>query len=281
MNAINRIICPLDFSSASENALKYALRLADVYQAEVHLLHVIIPMPDAMLEIPQTVPSINRRLVEDARINLRKLGEDMLTEVSASLKNEVKLSTEVEVGPISLTVNEIAKERADLIVMGTQGAEKKPWWMGSVAKDIIDHPSIPVLVIPAMAEYQAWERINFATDLHKADVMHLLELVAFVEPQQPELRCLHITTEEDENTELSLDELMGVFKNQLPNVNITFHQSEEEDTTEALEAFNLMYHIDLQVLVRPRRNFFQELFHQSQSKRTVAYTHVPLLIWPG
>ena len=78
-----------------------------------------------------------------------------------------------------------------------------------------------------------------------------------------------------------LDELMSVFKNQLQGINITFHQSEEEDTTEALEAFNLMYHIDLQVLVRPRRNFFQELFHRSQSKRTAEYTHVPLLIWPG
>lgn len=274
-------MCALDFSPASENALKYALKLADIYQAEVHLLHVIVPMPDAMLEVPQTVPSINRRLIEDSRVNLQKLAEGVLTELSEELKNRVTLSTEIEVGPVSITVNEIAQEDTDLLIVGTRDAEDKPWWMGSVAKDIIDHPSVPVLVVPVSAEYQDWERINFATDLHKADVMHLLKLVEFAKPQHPELRCLHITTEEDENTEMSLDELMDVFKNQLPDVHITFHQSEEDDTTVALEAFNLMYHIDLQVLVRPKRNFFQALFHQSQSKRTVAYTHIPVLIWPG
>ena len=281
MSTIKKIICSLDFSPVAENALVYALRLADVYQAEVKLLHVLEPVSDAMLEIPQTVPNINRKLLDDARINLQKMAEDTLTKISDQLKNEVTLTTEVEVGPVGITINELAEEEADLIIVGTRGAAGKPWWMSSVSKDIIDHPTVPVLIVPAAASYQPLERISFATDLHRADVVHLLKLVDFLKPQQPDLRCLHIVTDDNKRTEMDLDELMSVFKNQLQGINITFHQSEEEDTTEALEAFNLMYHIDLQVLVRPRRNFFQELFHRSQSKRTAEYTHVPLLIWPG
>lgn len=281
MAKIEKIICALDFSPAAENALRYALRLADDYEAKLHLLHVLEPISDAMLEIPQTVPTVNRRLLEETRTNLQKLAEDVLTDLGEQLKNEIEISTDVEMGPVGLTVNEIAKDEADLIVVGTRGEEGKPWWMSSVSKDIIDHPSVPVLVVPEASTYAPLERISFATDLRQADVLHLLRVSEFLQPQKPEIRCLHIVTDEDEKTEISFAELVHVFSKQLDDLPVKFHQSEEDDTTEALEGFSLMYHIDLQVMVRPRRNFFQELFHRSQSKLTAGYTHIPLLIWPG
>lgn len=281
MAKIQRILCALDFSDAAENALRYALKLADNYGAKLHLLHVLEPITDAMLEIPQTVPAVNRRLVEETRENLQKLAEDTLTELGEELENEIEITTEVEMGPVGLTVNEIAKDDADLIVVGTRGEEGKPWWMSSVSKDVIDHPSVPVLVVPAAGAYAPFDRISFATDLQQADVLHLLRLREFLAPQAPEIRCLHIVANENEKTEISFAEMVDVFSKQLDDVPVMFHQSEEDDTTEALEGFNLMYHIDLQVLVRPRRNFFQELFHRSQSKRTAGYTHIPLLVWPG
>ncbi|MEL6656404.1 MAG: universal stress protein [Bacteroidota bacterium] len=281
MTKIQKILCALDFSPAAENALRYAFQLADVYEAKLHLLHVLEPITDAMLEIPHTVPAVNRKLFDETRTNLQKLAQDVLTDMSESLKNELEISTEVEMGPVGLTVNEIAREDADLIVVGTRGEDGKPWWISSVSKDIIDHPNVPVLVVPASASYAPFERITFATDLQQADVLHLLRLREFLYPADPEIRCLHIVAHEKEKTQMSFAEMVDVFSNQLEEVPVMFHQSEEDDTTEALEGFNLMYHIDLQVLVRPRRNFFQDLFHRSQSKQTAGYTHVPLLVWPG
>ena len=281
MAKIQKILCALDFSPAADNALCFALRMADAYEAKLHLLHVLEPITDAMLEIPQTVPAVNRKLFEETRENLQKMAEDALTELGEGLKNKVEISTEVEMGPIGLTVNEVAKDEADLIVVGTRGEDGKPWWMSSVSKDVIDHPSVPVLVVPANTKYAPLERISFATDLRQADVLHLLRIREYLLPQEPEIRCLHIVTNEKEKTEMSFAELVHVFSKQLDDMPVMFHQSEEDDTTEALEGFNLMYHIDLQVMVRPRRNFFQEIFHRSQSKLTAGYTHVPLLIWPG
>ena len=274
-------MCALDFSPAADNALRYALRMADAYGAKLHLLHVLEPISDAMLEIPQTVPTVNLRLLDETRENLQKMAEDALTGLGEELENEIEISTEVEMGPVGLTVNEIAKEDTDLIVVGTRGEEGKPWWMSSVSKDVIDHPSVPVLVVPAGAAYAPLSRISFATDLHQADVLHLLRLHEFLLPQKPEIRCLHIVTSEDEKKEISFAELVNVFSKQLDDLPVMFHQSEEDDTTEALEGFNLMYHVDMQVLVRPRRNFFQQLFPRSPGKQTAGYTHIPLLVWPG
>ncbi len=281
MTKIQKILCALDFSPAAKNALRYALQLADAYKAQLHLLHVLEPITDAMLEIPHAVPAVNRKLLEETRKQLQQLAQDVLTDTGEQLKNKVEISTEVELGPIGLMVNEIAQQEADLIIVGTRGEEGKPWWSTSVAKDIIDHPSIPVLVVPANATYAPFEHITFATDLQQADVLHLLRLRDFLAPMEPEIRCLHIVAQENEKTQMSFTEMTDVFNNQLENVSVMFHQSEEDNTTEALEGFNLIYHIDLQVLVRPRRNFFQDLFHRSQSKETAGYTHIPLLVWPG
>lgn len=281
MTVIKKILCALDFSPASKQALRYALKFADVYAAEVHLLHVLEPVADIMLEVPQTVPTINRKLIEDARTRLQVLASDVLTEISQDLKNDIVLTTTIDVGPVGFTVNDTAAENADLIVVGSRGTAAKSWWMSSVSQEIINHPSVPVLVVPEEADFASLYRISFATALQQADVLHLLKLIAFLKPQQPDVRCMHIVTDDAHKTELDLDDLVRLFSSQLDGLPVSFHQSEEDDITEALEAFNLMYHIDLQVMVRPRRNFFRELFHQSQSKKTAAFTHVPLLIWPG
>ena len=65
MAKIQKILCALDFSPAADNALRFALRMADAYEAKLHLLHVLEPITDAMLEIPQTVPAANRKLFEE------------------------------------------------------------------------------------------------------------------------------------------------------------------------------------------------------------------------
>lgn len=281
MKSIKKIICAIDFSPASKNALLYAIQLADVYRAEVELVHVVEVVPEAVLEIPQSMAEVNRKIMDDARENLRKLAEDSLSQLEEKLSHVPVFATQVDVGPIGITINRLAKDTASLIVVGSRGDENRPWWSTSVTKQVIDYPTVPVLVVPAAADYEPWERVTFATDLRRAEVAHVLELVAFFQPRQPELQCLHIVEDDSENKEMKLQDFIDVFQNRIDTTHITFHQSEEDDLTEALEAFNLIYHADLQVLVRPKRTFLSELFHSSQSKKTAGYTHVPLLVWPG
>ena len=52
MITINKILCPVDFSPASNAAVKYAVGLAANYEAKVHLFHVIAPVVPTMYEYP-------------------------------------------------------------------------------------------------------------------------------------------------------------------------------------------------------------------------------------
>lgn len=282
MANIKKILCPLDFSSVSENALRYALQFADTFKAEVYLLHIIEPAVSVTMDAPHSMPITNTKIIEDVREELRHFSEKVLTQVSEKLKNAPSLFSDIEIGPKGITINDLAiRIKADLVIMGTHDEENKSWWDSSVASEVLESPTTPVLIVPEDSEYSAIERLSFATDLHRADLLHLLEVVELLKPLQPDIRCIHVVEDEKEQTEIKLDELVHAFNHQIQDINITFHQLEEEDTTEALEAFNLIYHVDLQILVKPQRNFLSALFHSSQSKKTARYTHIPLLVMPG
>ena len=281
-STIKKILCPLDFSSVSENALRFALQFADTFNAEIHLLHEIEPAVGITMDAPHSMPITNTKSIKDAREHLKTLLEKVLTQVSEKLKNEPIFFSDVEIGPVAVIIHDKAiRMKADLVLMGTHDKKHKSWWEGSIASEVLESPLVPILIVPEESEYDNIERLSFATNLHRGDLLHLLEVVEFLKPLNPEIRCIHVVEGEKKKTEIEFDELIQAFSHQIKDIDITFHQLEEEETTEALEAFNLVYHIDLQILVKPRRNFLSALFHRSQSKKTAQYTHVPLLVMPG
>jgi hypothetical protein len=55
--AIKKILAPTDFSPASEKGLKYALRFAREFGAEVRLLHILEPIVPLTFEgLPMRLP---------------------------------------------------------------------------------------------------------------------------------------------------------------------------------------------------------------------------------
>lgn len=279
---IKTILCPVDFTACSENALRYALQLADKYQAKIQLLHVIMPATEAVLEVPGAMPMANRRLEEDTRTALIQLTDKVLTQIGEKLQHAPVLNSQVEVGTPGFLMQEVAADQeAQLIVMGTKRQEKRPWYLGSVASDALQKTACPLLIVPDGASFEPFERVSLATDLRLADIGHLLELNHLLQPFHPDIRCIHVKDGSTKTGNLPFDYLATLCEQQLPQVNVTFHELEEDDTTEALEAFNLVYHVDLQVMTRPHRSFFSELFHRSQVRRTVKYTHVPVLVLAG
>jgi len=197
MTTIKKILCPLDFSSVSENALRFAFQFADAFKAEVHLLHIIEPAVGMVMDTPHSIPIINSKSIENAREALKSFSEKNLTSVSQKLKSPATLFSGIEIGPIGITINDFAiRNKMDLIIMGTHSDKNKSWWEGSVASEVLESPSTPILIVPESSEYTAIERLSFATNLHRGDLLHLLEVVELLKPLHPEIRCIHVMEDE-------------------------------------------------------------------------------------
>ena len=137
---ITNILVPTDFSACSEQALDYAVQLADRLDARVHLLSVIgVPsygVPE--LGVGLTAPMMDN-MIADTQRELDQL---------AGVRKLVK-QTLVRVGDARDVILQTADElKADLIVMGThdrRGISRA--LLGSVTEMIVRTSKLPVLTV--------------------------------------------------------------------------------------------------------------------------------------
>lgn len=140
-DAVRRVMVPIDFSEASERALKHAHALALTYGAELVALHAIeeVVLPMAYGMAPKQVDA------ETVRPNVEQALADMLSE-HVGVEHA---RAEVRVGyPPQEILSAITDESIDWVVMGTHGRQGfNRLLMGSVAERIVRHAPCPVLTL--------------------------------------------------------------------------------------------------------------------------------------
>ncbi len=146
MLQIARILAPTDFSHHAEAALRFACGLAERFESELHLLHVlsevVVPAgPDPML-IPSMPPEF---YAETENLSLQTLAN--LVQDDWPKPSEV--ATQVRWGDAVEEINTYASEQAiDLIVIATHGRTGlSHMLLGSVAERIVREAPCPVLTI--------------------------------------------------------------------------------------------------------------------------------------
>jgi len=142
MPTFKNILCPVDFSSCSRNALTAATELAKASEAALTIVHVWQPplfgAPDAMIpgEAIQTMADDAERTLADWEASVK----------AAGIKT-VK-STMVTGAPWNEIMQLVEATHADLVVMGTHGRTGlKHALIGSVAERVVRHAPCAVLVM--------------------------------------------------------------------------------------------------------------------------------------
>jgi nucleotide-binding universal stress UspA family protein len=131
---IRRILCCVDFSRHSERAVKYALSLADAYDSEVTVLHVLDAVSDAGDIGTQTARTIE---------NLEKL-------IPSADRGSKKARFAVRPGKAYIEILQFAAEaQSDMIVTGVRGRHALDLAVfGSTTYRAIQLGLRPVLTVP-------------------------------------------------------------------------------------------------------------------------------------
>ena len=143
---ITRILVPVDFSSHSERAFRYALRLASRFGATVDLLHVVDnPFAAGTMTAEVYVPNLPEML--DSLLQEAEKGLAALK--SAAAGEGLRVETHVLTGQPAHTIVENARTGGfDLIVMGTHGRTGfSHLFVGSVAERVVRRAPCPVLTV--------------------------------------------------------------------------------------------------------------------------------------
>ena len=138
-----KILCPIDYSKCSINALRYAIGMAQKDSAVLYLIHVVDnhvfdygglkfgAEPNLDLE---TVTEFEKRLMNS---------------IPEEVRNHIKVETLIKVGiPLEEILRVALNREVDLIVMGTHGRTGiANIVIGSVAGKVIGRAPCPVLCI--------------------------------------------------------------------------------------------------------------------------------------
>lgn len=142
------ILCPVDFSADSDRAMEYAEELAQRFQADLTVLHVVYDPLDI------TCSHIPHPPLEQLREEMIREGEKILQRrMRRRLRFLPRAKSTVVAGPPYRQIIRYAQEHhADLIVMGTQGLTGLDRLiMGSTAERVVRTAPCPVVSIRAAA----------------------------------------------------------------------------------------------------------------------------------
>jgi nucleotide-binding universal stress UspA family protein len=146
---IARILVPIDFSVHSKNALKYAVPLAEQFQASLRLVFVVEPtIYPADLGFGQVVlPGVEEELRQKAAEELNGL-------IEREIGTRVKAAASVRTGsPHREILDEAEEQDVDLIIVATHGhSGVEQILFGSTADRIVHHAHCPVLTVRPLEE---------------------------------------------------------------------------------------------------------------------------------
>lgn len=152
MLSFNRILCPVDFSEPSYRALRTADELARRYGAELHVLHVVPPVP--LVELPPGSGTVAFDVKKYESELLASYDKTLNQTIAANVKPDLKIISHLEMGDPAHEIVELAEKiNPDVIVIATHGRTGlRRFFFGSVAEAVVRRAPCAVLSIPVHDE---------------------------------------------------------------------------------------------------------------------------------
>lgn len=151
MLAIRDILVLTDFSASAGKALESALAVAHEHEANVHLLHVLVPHVNPLQRMLKLKAEILTELETEAR---RRMHQDLDQYDLGKLHAEIVVRQAPSPTPAIL---EYARaHNLDLLVMGSHGqGDETAFEVGSTAERVVRRAPCPVLTVPKEASLAA------------------------------------------------------------------------------------------------------------------------------
>ena len=273
---MEKILVPIDFSDHSENALNYAVAIAQRFDYEIVLFHTT-PLPVGAVDLAQTPVDMNWQA------DIDKASKERLQEwvVSAKQKadKELHFSVRTSMGDLIPSIKiYVEEEDVELIVTSTRGADGALIeWMGTNSSDLVAETQIPILVVPEKATFRGFKEILYATNFEVGDQSNLRDTMAFAKAFDAKVDVVHVDVD-DERPENDVE----LFENDVrpfeaPKT-VRFWQVKAKEIENGINKLAKDNNSDLIAIVRPMRGFWDELFHQSISKKLALHSERPLLV---
>lgn len=280
------IVIPTDFSDTAENAITYGVQLALHLKANITFFHAYnfpnadpfkpVYAPDGEQSIsPKELPEAYASAI-DARL------EELCAHHQQMTKGKVECQYFSAAGmTIDQVMDTLELVEGSFVVMGTKGySNRDEILMGSNAARMVENAPVPVMVIPAEAQYRPFTSVLFASRLLERDLEPLELLIPIISPFDAALHLIHIDEEADAEEEHdAMEGYKEIVNDHIDYPKMQFHLMKEENIIEGINDAATNYHADMIVMNTIRQQGFTGWMKRSLSKKMVFHTHLPLMVF--
>lgn len=275
---MKKILVPIDFSDYADNAVKYAIAMANTMPASLHLCHAInVPEINPMGGIVAYPLEDYRKIKEDSDISLQQYIEKLKV-------NNLPITYSSELGTVQQIVEDLAKKlRADMVVMGMAGAGKLAHIIfGSNSLAMIERSSLPILLVPKNATFTGLQKVAFATDLTASDLNSIQKLAHLFYTFNTDILLTHVNVDENkkEQHQTKIDRFINDVICKVNYSKIYYRQVEEQDIDKGLSWLTKNAQIDMLAMVHRHLNAFKRIVKGSHTKNIANQIDIPLLVLP-
>ncbi len=252
---MKKVICPVDFSETSINALEFAVRFCEALTMELHMVH------------------ITREDEEEATIKLEALKDEISKETSLEIHH--KLIT----GKVANAIVKYAdQEDVSYIIMGTSGArDVEEAYIGSNTVQVLEHSTKNVYCIPSKARFHGIRHIVYATNLITEDIRKIQLVCALASEMNAFVKVVHVHHKLNEKKfEKFRDELKDAVYYSRLTVESFYYDG---DVEHGIDTYMNEKEADLLALSSYHRKGIEQLFHRSVTKRLSYMIDYPLIVY--
>lgn len=272
---MKKILVPTDFSETSENAVNYAIELANTYSATLVLLNVYqIPVASPEFGIMAYNASEMRN---DSLATLKTISE----KIKKNNPNINNIEYYTEIGNSAEVIVEYANNiGANFVVMGNNGhgSNFKKKIIGSTSVDVSKTLKVPLIIVPPNVKYKKIknlayashydENIEISTSLNKVRSLNNIF--------QSVLSVLHVIPENHylNEKESSIDKFV---ESKLASTEHRTYIITENNVTEGILEFVKYHEMDMIVVQPKKHSILHSIFYPSITNELAFESPVPVL----
>ncbi|MBK7109397.1 MAG: universal stress protein [Chitinophagales bacterium] len=276
---MRNILFTTDFSDCANNALKFALPLADYLRCKIYFMHSnqlpAVEMQMADILIADVMDQKNQQAI--AALNQLKF---RTSEYAFQHNVDIPVDHILSIGFPAEEIMKAAEQlKPELVVAGTTGEGGFiKFLFGSTTTHLIKSLNYPLLLVPADANNTSIKNIAYAAGLESDDVTIIEKLLTMCAQLQARLFVFHVDKVLKESDYDLMADINKKFPEAIKKNSLTLEVLQGKSIIDGIDHYLNDRNIDMLAMTHHRKPFL-DLFDRKIPQKMAKHSTIPLLIY--
>ncbi len=263
-----KVLVPVDFSSTSQAAFRFAMEYGRIHNAQLDIIHVGSYRDPEMSMSVQHPDNLQKKRIQQLNAFIS----------SQTSKEQSRPRTIYASGfPIDV-INEYSKEY-DLIIMGSTGEHGlADRLLGSISSGVAQRAHCPVMLIPKIEQHRDFKNILCAYHPGYDQQVVMEQLVSLLPEKLEHVHFVEILLDETSHHKADIGFIQGAIPEQYQHIHLHLDYIQGDSVIQGLNQYADENDIGAIVMMTQHRTSLEALFHKSQTKQMVMDIKYPLLV---